>query len=122
MLSWLKKQQHNYALKKWDQLLLAIETNNSKDFWFLVAGALSNPSRPNDSSISSNQWATFYYSLFNPYPLMIASNDCLPPLDAPEWPPIRPEEIYDLIKNLKTGKASGSDGLPAELLMADIDW
>lgn len=42
--------------------------------------------------------------------------------DLPNWPPVMPMEIIQIIDQLISGKAAGPDQIPPELLKCDPEW
>ena len=100
------EKRHLFAQQKWSQLHQAILSHDQKAFWSLVSRA-NSPSFKPSYPISSVTWTDYFTKIFS------ITSSCSSSVnisqDLPEWPPVTPEEILELIISLESGKAPGPD-------------
>lgn len=113
-------KKHVFAPKNWKSLYDAIHSNNHKLFWSLVSHTYSQPSHISPFLISPSTWTTYYSKIFSALNSDVNYFSCPP--DLPEWSPVLPSEIKELISSLKSGKAPGPDGIPTEFLTNNPSW
>lgn len=65
-------------------------------------------------------WEQHFRGLYSSSELQEHENDELENL--PQWFPVNPLEVRDLIQTLKPGKAPGSDLITSELIKKNADW
>ena len=108
--------------KRWTCLAKAVLTNNSRSFWEMIAGAVTtNIPRPGPT-VHAHVWISHFRSLFYDKNLGNPPSVTVNFEELPEWPPVEPSEVIELISQLKTGKAAGPDLIPSDLLKAAPSW
>lgn len=120
----LAEKKQKYATQKWLQLLDSIQSKNNKAFWNLVYGGLKAENQLTLPPIAESKWSQYFTSVFNNLHSELKGNET--PKNKinklQEWPRVEEEEIREIVKNFKSGKSPGPDGLPIELFKTYIDW
>ncbi|CAI7935349.1 Hypothetical predicted protein [Podarcis lilfordi] len=96
-----KKAKQEWQLNRWQALIAASSTRNSRKFWLLVN---RKSKRYPLTVIPAPIWESFLRNYFALPDLNINTIDGVYE-QLPLWPPTDPEEIHGLISNLKIGKA-----------------
>ena len=90
-------------------------------FGALISDAFKNKSCSN-VVIPSLTWYDYFLNLFYQDGVTVNDPSNYNLVEMPQWPPVPPEEIKFLISQLKSGKASGPDLIPPELLKLNPEW
>lgn len=112
------EKRRNYTRAQWGKLQSAIANNNSKDFWEIVRGDF----RTNfilQGNIEESLWVSHFSTLFFDPAIKMVPIQHPQELSQNEWPPVTVEQTLQLIMELKVGKVTGTDAVPAEWIKAD---
>ena len=117
----IQKKKEDLSFSQWEQLYQATIYNKSKLFWSIISGS-SHKADPEASTVPSLEWLRHFSALFYERQTDVP-NFLDPPLTAlPNWPLTTPDEVRELIFQLKNGKAPGPDVISAEMLKHDSDF
>ena len=117
----VKRKKLQAQKETWQCLITASNLKDSASFWKIVTKGTLNHIPKQDFYILPSIWEEHFRSIYTVHSAstLTSQND----LDhIPEWPPVTIREILMLIKQLKPGKAPGTDYIPPDLIMSNADW
>ena len=71
--------------------------------------------------IPAHKWVAHFSGIFKSSVPEVSLDNLVLPTDLPQWLPVEVDKVSELIKTLKSHKAPGPYGIPAELFVQNFE-
>lgn len=117
----INRKRTSFMRAQWEMLIRATKQKDSKSFWKIVNGASKTELRTL-RTISNLCWTRHFSNLFYDKAIPFSPGPISNEILRPDWAPVSPALVKEMILSLKSGKAAGPDAVPVDWLKADVDW